>query len=401
MTSTMDVTMDVTIDDEATGAKKVLVTALKARARIDSLVSAIAPKLSAREKGDVSSSLLEEVGNTAVISRKLKEVGWYVHPNNTRPSPSVKWSEIVEKIESKQVNFVAVGANGVQVNIPEQFSSSAADSSRFAVARSIQLADKVISNDTAYELSGIIMKHGASIMSIAPDWCFNAVSNVLAKVYTKTALQGLKIEVPAWNRKVIRVRVGVQNWGTHFGLGYQLQLRARVKLLKQDTDAPGVLVGHYLCTCTCSNTLAASLEATGFVDSSSEISLIQNCTTANDGLNVTRCVWEDAETDEDEEMWMDVENEEDDGSQVDQIESVVVNRVVEPKASPAAVELMCWGDNEHGELSDKHSIIPSVALMNWQPVTPWEYIRHISTSASHTVVATSSGIFNPLVVLYV
>jgi len=41
-----------------------------------------------------------------------------------------------------------------------------------------------------------------------------------------------------------------------------------------------------------------------------------------------------------------------------------------------ACELMAWGDNEHGELSDpRHTVVPAPCLLNWRVLAPWEQVN--------------------------
>jgi len=44
-----------------------------------------------------------------------------------------------------------------------------------------------------------------------------------------------------------------------------------------------------------------------------------------------------------------------------------------------ACELMAWGDNEHGELSDpRHTVVPAPSLLNWRVLAPWEQVKVLS-----------------------
>ena len=324
---------------------------------------------------------------------------------------ALHWDDVVSKVNSGAVVIQVCTARGMRMRPGEAPAASASDtaSATLAVARAIQTEDRLVPNGTAIQLAEVILTDAIRAAGATPAAVLEAANTVLdVRCHSGVArFDGLVLDIPERRVQALQIRVAVQHWGAgRYGLGYQLVLRGRVKVLwKPEEAAPGDPLdelGQLLSTLVTSCPVLVDDCGLEFSDPglSSEEGDVDY-----DALNFIHMRWDasaaapsDNEADEGTSASNQVASgERDDWENV--IEAVTDRRGSGDRtswgtrsAATSTMEAFSWGDNEHGELCNAtRSVIPGPTPLSWAKLTPWEQVQMVATSARHTVLATNVG----------
>jgi len=308
----------------------------------------------------------------------------------------LSWDELERQLDSQELLVVARSPSGVRVAVDDKAGGSLTERSRLAVARALQLADRSLPDAVALQRADYaLLRCLGAVVAAAPAF-LAAGTSVL-----RGATDHVVLSAPSTARRrcqTVTLRVAVRQWGGAgaFGLGVDITVHGRLTALLRGPE-PSIggaelgssEVGQFRCTVTTGWPLCAT-ERVGvgpWEDPEASVS------------HSVRLKWTQAAAAEEGEEWADAE---DSGELSDATAQPPVTRnacerrsrahALQARKPAATSELLCWGDNEHGELSDvDHSVLPSPVPLSWAPLAPWEQVHKVATSARHTVLCTSVG----------
>ena len=322
------------------------------------------------------------------------------------------WQEACRRLEAGAVSVAALSPDGVRIMVDGRATGySEAERARLAVARAVQLADSAISNEAALSMAECVLVQCLRTVAAAPSLIVEAATKaLLGDIQTPPWADRLAVDALSRRRQTVEVRVAARSTrgGLAFGATATARGRVRVNLLPPGARGASAAtdpseIGQFLCTVVVGWPLAGLGGLAEFQE--------HNTLAAAPPAEVTvTLVWERPERGEDSqddgdsslEDWEDAEGASsgDEGGHAyghgggplsgGQQEPLRRRHHFEPTS--ATQEVLCWGDNEHGELSDaEHSVLMVPAPLSWQGLTPWEAVRQVATSARHTVLCTTLG----------
>jgi alpha-tubulin suppressor-like RCC1 family protein len=373
------------------------------------LSQSIDSALSASNAHESISLILSQAGLIVVLGRELPAFDFPPNPN------AHSLDAAKQKVELGQIKIRVEGQDGLTSGT---YMKATSEQGRVVVSlgRCIQLSDQALSNGAAIQLAEATF---ARILALV------ASTSVLFQRAATVALfdqerppESTRLILDVQERRVqevvIRLASGVQN-GTRFGTGATLTARGRVRLLlRQPRNVGSPLnigsepleeIGAFLCTNTSCWPVMGSECDLGFIEPTASTPPLpewDSTTFAWDPKSVGNA--QDLEVvegnlvldvDDDAIVWADAQG----GQGLEETFSGGRGVVAATRVPSATMELLCWGDNEYGELSEyaettaqvHHSVLPVPGQLGWSALAPWEQVRMVATSARHTVLATTVG----------
>jgi hypothetical protein len=382
------------------------------RERIDRLVAAAYVLVRPTESTSIEErclateilEILQRPSNLVVpdLSSLFQRSGRFDLPNAIVPAVSAKQvKSIRDQVDSGRVTFLAEGQSGIYLAVDKSLPEM--ERARFAIARAIQLADRAMTNSAALRLADGALQLGIATVAAAPAMFLMAATASLWGQDGPVGQNGLVLDVPVRPQQTVSVRItsgcdgaavlaGGGGGAPWWPLGVQFVVRGRVQLLLKGptSGAPMANGGGFLGTLLVTHPLTEDVGVGGLLHPTAlnrtilEWAIGGDNVASGDALKGDGGVvgesgnsGESGESGE-RDRWYDVEPA---PAEPLELKTASISRGLKAGSDSrafapfATAELIGWGDNEYGELSQGGNLVAAPSPVAWQTITPWEKVQ--------------------------